>query len=569
MNYNNSSKIQFISFAILFLGALLVTKLFFVQVIHGAAYSEEANRQYISPRGNIFERGSILFTQKDGNTVSAAGLKVGYKIAIVPKNIVDGEHAYSALSQIIPIDHDSFIQKVAKKSDPYEEIAVKVSKEDADKIDALHMSGISIYEQKWRFYPSSTMAAQTIGFVGYKGDDFSGRYGLEKYYNDVLERTEENLNVNFFAEVFSNISDSLFSNGKIEGDIQTTIEPSVEDYLEQQLASVHDTYHPDAEGGIIINPKTGAIYAMSSLPNFDLNDFSGVTDPLTFSNPLAENVFEMGSVIKPLAMSAALDAGVLTAQTTYNDTGSVTLNGKKISNFDGKARGVIPMQEVLNQSLNVGMVAVEQKLGKDKLRDYFLGYGLGEKSGIDLPHEIPSLVGNLQSPRDVEYATAAFGQGIALTPLATVRAFSAMVNGGTLITPHLVQKIIYKDGGEKVPVYPTSKSKISPQTSEAISRMLVTVYDKALKGGIYKMDHYSIASKTGTAQVANPGGGGYYKDRYLHSFVGYFPAYDPQFLVFLYAVNPKGVEYASASLAEPFVNIAKFLLNYYNVSPDR
>ncbi len=563
------SRIRIISFTVILISLLIIGKLFFVQIIHGTAYADAADRQYVTPASDVFERGNIFFTSKDSELISAATLKSGFKMAIVAKNITDPESAFSALNAIVPIDHAQFIAKASKKSDPYEEIALKLSKEQADAISTLHLSGVNIFKQNWRFYPGETLASPVIGFVGYKGDDFSGRYGLERYYNDVLSRTKENLDINFFAEVFSNITNTFFESDTKEGDVVTSIEPTIQNFLDEKLQGVLDAYHSDSIGGIIMNPKTGEIYAMSHLPDFNLNDFSQVTDPLIFGNPNVENVYEMGSVIKPLAMAAALDAGVVTPQTTYNDKGFVFVDNKKINNFDFKGRGVTTMQEVLNQSLNTGMVFVAQKLGNARVRDYMLSYGIGQKTGIDLPNEIPGLVSNLKSNRDVEFATAAFGQGITITPIETIRAFSALANGGMMPVPHIVKSIQYKDGGSKMFEYPLTPTMISSKASDTITQMLITVFDKALQGGKFTMDHYSVAAKTGTAQIHDPVHGGYYDDRHLHSFFGYFPAHNPQFIIFMYTVNPKGVKYAAYSLSDPFVATVKFLIDYYNITPDR
>ena len=276
-------------------------------------------------------------------------------------------------------------------------------------------------------------------------------------------------------------------------------------------------------------------------------------------------------MVKPLIMAGALDAGVVTAETTYNDQGSVVVEKKEIFNFDKKARGSnTSMQEVLGQSLNTGMVFVEQKLGKKKLREYLLAYGIKDKTGIDLPNETSGLVsGILKSPREIEYANAAFGQGIAMTPVGLIRALASLSNGGNLVVPHLVKAIKYNDGISKEITYTTVPTKITKQTSQEITRMLVTVMDKSLKNGHAKIEHFSVAVKTGTAQIANNTSGGYYEDRHTHSFFGYFPAYDPKFIVLLYAVNPKGVLYAATTWADPFLNITKFLLNYYKIPPDR
>jgi len=489
-------------------------------------------------------------------------------LAINPEKIIDAENTYQKLSKITIIDHDDFITKANLKGDPYEEIAHRLTQKQANDISALKLGGISIFKEKWRFYPGGVLAAQTLGLVGYKGNELGGRYGLERQYDAILARNIDNPYINFFAEVFSNINETLFENKITEGEIVTTIEPQVQSFLEKKLIEVKDKYLIDSIGGIIMNPKDGSIYAFSALPSFDPNNFSQIKTVSVFSNPLVENVLEFGSVVKPLVMAAALDKGVVTADTTYNDKGSVIIEKHEIFNFDKKSRGPnTSMQEVLSQSLNTGMVFVEQKLGKVNLRDYLLAYGIKDKTGIDLPNETSGLIsGILTSPREIEYANAAFGQGIALTPIELTRALASLGNGGNLVVPHLVKEIKYNDGTSKKMIYPTIPTKISKATSEEITRMLVMVMDKGLKAGL---EHFSVAVKTGTAQVADNINGGYYTDRHTHSFFGYFPAYDPKFIVFLYATNPKEVLYAATTWTNPFIDITKFLLNYYNISPDR
>lgn len=572
---NFTSRTKIFSLGLLFFAFILISKLFLVGVVHGKSYSSLANRQYVTPSANILERGSIYFERKDGELVSAGMQAVGFKVTIDPSQIVDDEDVYQKLSTVIILDHDEFLAKSGKKKDPYEEVANRVSKEDVDKISAMKIAGVKISEEKWRFYPGGNLASHSLGFVAYKGDELGGRYGIERQYESVLSRDKDNPYVNFFAEVFSNLNKTLFEKEVKKGDIVTTIEPNVENFLEKELEVVKNKYNADAIGGIIMNPKDGSIYAISSKPDFDLNNFSKVKDASTFSNAMVENVLEFGSVVKPLVMAAALDVGVLNADTKYNDTGLVIVDKNKIiDNFDKKGRGTgTTMQDVLNQSLNTGMVFVYQQLGKQNMHDYLLSYGLDKKTGIDLPNETSGLVSNLtknlNNQREIEYANASFGQGIALTPIEMVRALASLGTGGVLVTPHIVDRIKYDNGTEKKIVYPTSKTKISKETGEEITRMLVTVMDKSLKGGLAKFEHHSVAVKTGTAQVADNVGGGYYEDRHTHSFFGYFPAYDPQFIVFLYAVNPKGVSYASVTWADPFLNITKFILNYYEVPPDR
>lgn len=570
MKSNFTLRLRIVSLVIILITFVFVGRLFLVQVVKKEVFAERADRQYVTPTDQIFERGSILFTRKDGELVSGALQISGFKLAINPNKISNIENTYEKLNAIVPLDKEDFLAKANKKDDPYEDVTNHLNKKQADIISSLKLPGIEMHKEKWRFYPGNNTASHSLGFVGYQGDSLGGRYGLERKYDEVLSRDKDNPYINFFAEVFTDLNDNLFKDKVKKGDIVTTIEPNVEAFLEKEILAVKAKYNADQIGGIIMNPRDGSIYAVSSKPDFNLNDFRSVEDISVFRNPMVENVLEFGSIVKPLVMASALDAKVLKPTTTYTDNGFVTVEGKQIYNFDKKGRGAnTSMQDVLNQSLNTGMVFAYKKLGKEKFRDYMLSYGIKEKTNIDLPNETGSLISNLYSPRELEYANASFGQGIALTPFQMIRALASLANGGNLVTPHFVTKIKYDDSTFKDIVYETKPTKISPETSREITNMLVTVMDKSPKGGTAKIERHSIGVKTGTAQVARPDGKGYYEDRNTHSFFGYFPAYDPKFIVLLYAVNPKGSQYASITWADPFLNIAKFLLNYYEVPPDR
>lgn len=564
-------RIRILTTVVLFLTLILIGRLYQLQVLNHDVYLEKAERQYVHTVEELYDRGSIYFTTKENEYVSAATIRSGFLLAVDPSQINDADSIYQLLKDYISVDKETFINRATLPERTYVEIESSLNADTAKAIENLDITGVYIYRNQWRYYPGGTLGARTVGFVGYdnSGKKLLGVYGLERHYDEILSRENQHMSVNFFAELFTNISSIVFDNTpRRHGNIVTTIEPTVARMLQKELQETNNTWNSKLTGGIVINPKTGEIYALDAVPTFDLNDRSeaGIED---FQNPLVEDVYEMGSIIKPLTMAAGLDSGAVSRYTTYYDAGHIDLDTFTIRNYDGRGRGTVSMQEVLNQSLNTGVAFVVDTMGKDRFRKYFMDLKIGSETGIDLPNETYGLISNLNSPRDVEYATASFGQGIALTPIATVRALSTLGNGGKLITPHLVKRIEYDDGTYKEVEFPDGEQVFKTSTSEEITRMLVTVVDNALKGGTVALPDYTIAAKTGTAQIADHVNGGYYDDKFLHSFFGYFPAYDPQFLVFLYTVEPKNARYASETLTDPFMKVAKFLINYYSVPPDR
>ena len=570
MKESERKKTQLILGAFIAAGLIFAAKLYAVQILHGDEFSARAERQYAQPEQTLWNRGSIFFSAKGGEAVSAAGLREGFTIAMVPKQMTEPEAAFDALAPFLEVSREKFLAQANRQDDPYEEIARRVLPETARAIEKMGTPGISLYRDRWRFYPGGKLAAHLLGFVGFQGDEFGGRYGLERYYDDALRRRPGSLYDNFFAELFSGVREAATGAVESAGDIVSSIEPTAQSFLEETLRALREKFGAAQGGGIIMEPQSGAIFALAAAPTFDPNDFRAENDTAIFSNPLVESVFEMGSIIKPLTLAAGLDAGVISATSTYRDRGFLTLDGKTISNFDGKGRGTVPIQEVLNQSLNTGAATVALWLGHARFRDYMLRFGLGEETGIDLPGESAGLTDNLKSGRDIEIATASYGQGIALTPIQTIRALAALANGGKIVTPHIATKINYRLGvSRRIGDGGAPKQVIAQKSAEEITRMLVRVVDEALLSGAYRLEHWSVAAKTGTGLIAKPSGGGYYTDRFFHSFFGYFPAYEPRFIVFLFLNEPQGVVYASHTLTEPFMEIAKFLINYYEIPPDR
>jgi len=562
------SRIIIVAFAIV--AVFLLLRLYIVQVVNAESYRNRAENQYVSPALSGEDRGDIFFTTKDGRESYAATMDSGFRVAIKPDRIEDADELFTLLSGILEIDKERFFASAAKKDDPYEEVAFRVDKDTANAIAKLNREEIVLASERWRIYPADSQAAHVLGFVGFEGNARRGQYGLERQWESTLALDESSLYVNFFAEIFANIR-SFAANGSPngQGDLVTSIEPSVQQKLESVLAGVESDYSGKQIGGIVMDPQTGAIIAMAVRPTFNPNTFNEEKGTSVFANSLVESVFEMGSIMKPLTVAAGLDSGAITPETTYRDLGSVEKSGQRISNFDGKARGRVNMQEVLNQSLNTGAVFIVDEMGKEAFARYVKAFGLGERTQVDLPNEAKGLIQALDSGIDLDYASASFGQGIATTPIAMTRALAALANGGELVNPHVVEKVRYQSGLVNEPWQRQSRRVISPETSETITRMLVRVYDEALLGGVLKKDRHSLAAKTGTAQIARQDGDGYYDDRIFHSFFGYFPAYDARFIIFLYVLEPQGVSYASQTLSRPFDDLAQFIINTYDIPPDR
>ena len=557
-------------FAIVLAGAaLIIARLFFLQVVSGEYYKTQASRQQNFSQILTPRRGEIYLSDRKGNLLSLASTKEGYLLFINPQKIKEPEAVLAKLNPLVPLERENFLKRAAKTGDPYEVVAHRLGRAAALAIEELEIEGVGIVPEEWRTYPLKSLAAHVVGFLGYKDDELIGRYGLEHYFEDELRGNDGYLDADLSAGgVLLELGKNLFEPPEEGHDLVLTIDPNVQVFFEKKLKSIQEKWNPSRGGGIILDPQTGKILALAAFPSFDPNTYGETQDLATFINPMVENIFEFGSVFKPLTMAAALNERVLTPQTTYFDKGYLILDGYKIENFDQKGRGETTMQKVLEESLNTGAAFAAGKLGKENMRKYFTAYGLGEKTGVELPGEVAGNLSNLSSKRDVEYATASFGQGVSATPLEFARAIAALANGGKLMKLYLVERIV-RPGREDVITEPeVVREVLTPETSETISKMLVKVVDDALLGGTVKFKRFTAAAKTGTAQIPLKDAKGY-SEEYLHSFFGWAPGFDAKFLVFLYMEKPQGVRYASQSLGPSWAEITQFLLTYYEIPPDR
>ena len=305
---------------------------------------------------------------------------------------------------------------------------------------------------------------------------------------------------------------------------------------------------------------------MVSSPSFDSNNYSEYQLG-DFINRNVQELFEPGSSFKPITMSAALDTGAVTPETTYTDTGTVQFGTYTIKNFNEKANGIQTMRQVLEHSLNTGVIFAENKTGDDKFLNYVVDFGFGQKTGIDMPGEISGNISNLYSGRKINFATASFGQGIAVTPLQLINSYSAIANGGKLMRPYIVKEIIRPDGTKIETQSKIIGTPITEKTSQKMKSILVDVVEKGFDKA--RIKGYDLAGKTGTAQIPAQGGGYLEDNQFIHNFVGFAPAYAPQFVIFIKMDKPEGIKFAADSLSPVFGDMARYLIRYFNIPPTK
>jgi len=337
--------------------------------------------------------------------------------------------------------------------------------------------------------------------------------------------------------------------------------------VEKTLKNIDEKFDSEYSIAIIMKPESGEIIAMSDSRTIDFN-----TTKKYYINPFVENKYEFGSIFKPVVASIGLETKSIDKNFSYNDKGCVQVLNYSICNYDKEGRGEnTNLQKIITDSLNTGMVEIEKKIGHKAFFNFLLESGFGEETGIDLFDEVSTNFSSLSNFNDVNFATASFGQGISFTPMGISRVLASLANDGYLIDPHIIQRIEY---GNLIPdtVFKSSKERIfSENTNKIMKDMLIIRTDKTDSWKPFVNKDYSVAAKTGTAQMANLEGG-YYEDKYLHSFFGFFPANtkaEDRYMILIFTKNPKDVTYSYKTLTEPFYNIMNFLISYYDIKPDR
>lgn len=540
------SKVRALILFVIFLlfGAGIFMRLFSLQIKNFNTYQLRAASQQV--RNKEFRRGNIFAQDKDGNFFLVGTIKKFTRLYAIPSHIPSGREKgiAHALWMKLGVSEEEIMEDLLKKNDPYVPLKDALSNEEKESIKELinaFPEGLKLEEYKDRFYPYANLASHALGFIGFNGNERTGLYGLEKYYNKELERGDV--------------------------DIFLTIDLFLQQQAQKTLEELIERFNSPAGSIIIMRPHDGAILAMASKPDFNPNIYSQTENISDFLNPAIQKVFEPGSIVKPVTMASGIETGNITPNTTFVDKGFVKKGSYIIKNAGEKSYGKRTMTEVLELSINTGAIFVEEKVGQKDFLSTLERFGFGEKTGVDLPGELPGDITNLDSKRPINFATASFGQGISTTPLQIITALNSIANGGKLVKPYIAKAMKYSDGSLVETKPYVKRLAIRKETAAKLTAMMAEVVQKGYSKKA-QVPGYAIAGKTGTAQISNPRGG-YLEIMTIHSFIGFAPAFDPAFIVLIKLDQPLGIRFASDSIAPYFSQLAQYILQYYTILPEK
>lgn len=559
----------------------IIAKLFQWQVLNSEKMSILAENQHFITFQIPALRGEIL----DEDKTPLVKNEVGYLLYANLKNINQSKEKIAREIAKIIINKDSDgknkdllmseeirIKNIIDTKDAiWVPLAHKISVEAKNQIEKLNIKGLGFEEEKKRFYPEGSMSAHLLGFVGkdINGND-KGYFGLEGYYDLQLRGKDGKLRQEKDAFgrpiIFGETDEIKTKNGRT---LVTTIDKSVQLIIEKYLKEGMEKWGAKSGSVTVMDPKSGAILGTASFPSYDPAKFDDYKNNL-YENPLVGETFEPGSIIKPIIMSMALQEKKVKPNTRCPKcSGPRRIGEYEISTFNNQYHPNLTMTEVLENSDNTGMVYVGDLLGKETMYNYLIKYGFGEQTGIDLEEEETGTVKPLDKLYPIDAATTTFGQGIAVTQVQMIKAFAVIANGGYLIKPYVVQKII--DQNREINVKPDlGKRILNNEVAKVLSEMLVNVTNKSplhfprdLVPGLNK---YKISSKSGTAQI--PLFGHYDPTKTIGSVVGFAPTENPKFLILVRLIEPTARPWGSDTAGPIFFNITKDLLTYYGINPE-
>lgn len=552
-------RVDLVLFSIFLFGVIVIGRLAYIQIIQGSTYKALAKGQQRIFRPVLGDRGNIFLHNKNSLVLLATD-KEGEFCYLSPKKIKDKEQVAEKLSDVLGLSSYQILNRINHKGSLFEVIKHNLTKEEIQKLKKLNLDGVYLGSETLREYPLGSLAGKVVGFVG---PDGKGQYGIEGYWQKYLSGKE--------GYPFSEKVNRLPQRGS---DLVLTIDYNIQYQAKRLLEQAHKDFNIKSGQIIVMDPQTGKVIAMSSFPDFNPNRYYKYIqkdDLDSFQNSSVQKLFEPGSMFKTFTMAAAIDQGKITPNTSYVDKGFVKFNGYTIHNYGMRAWGKRTMTEVLEKSINTGAVFAESQISHKVFLNYIKRFGFFSKTGIDLQGESFSTNEGLKNGREIHFATAAFGQGIEMTPINLIRAYCAIANGGRLLKPYVVEEI-RKSNGEIIKMKPVvmGDNIISRKTASQLTAMLVSAVENGFCKNA-KISGYYVAGKTGTAQIPFASLGidkrGYSKETW-QSFAGFAPAFNPKFVILVKLDNPSAstAEYSAVPI---FQKLAKYIIEYWQIPPDR
>jgi len=559
-------RVYVLFFLIFTFAGVIFFRLYFLQVYAFDYYKKLADNQHSILRDIFPQRGEIFL--QDSDSLYPVAVDKDSKMAYaVPREMFDSAGVAKALSSILGLDENDIRGKLSKSDDMYEVLKHRLSDDEVAKLNDSKLEGVHLSDEAFRYYPAGNLASQVLGFVGWRENGLGGRYGVENYFDTQLaghpgQLSQDKSNSGFWIPTGDkNIIPAENGDGMV-----LTIDHIIQYETEKILKSAIVKFSAQRGTIIVMEPGTGRIMAMASYPDFNPNNYQG-EDMASFRNLAVSDPYECGSIFKTITLASAIDAGRISPDTTFVDTGVVSEAGYSIRNANFKAYGKQTMTQVLDMSINTGAIFAQQKLGNANFLDYAKRFGFGSQTGIELPGESAGNLANLKNFRtDINFFTASFGQGITVTPIQMVAAYNALASGGKLMKPEIVEKVIHPDGAQEEIAPQEVRSVVTQQTADEIATMLRSVVVNG-EGKMADVPGYLVGGKTGTAQVASSDAKGYQEGQNIGSFAGFAPVDNPRFTVLVRIDNPKGVDWAESSAAPTWGELMKFLLNYKNIQP--
>lgn len=509
-------------------------------------------------RGKIFDVNNNVLVDNEP-TIS---------IYAIPNQIKDKSKTSTVLSKYIDMSEDEIYQKISKRASSvtFHPYGRKISYEDSSKISKENLEGIYLIQDTLRTYPYNEYMASLLGFVGIDNIGFAG---IENYYNSYLKGKDGSLSYMMDAKggLFSNKYYTLES--PVSGlNLKLTLDLNIQNILERELSNAYLGYSASEVVGIIINPNNGEILAIGNRPTYNNNNYQDYPQDIYNRLLPVYNSFEPGSTFKAMTFAAALNEGLIDMhKDTYYDKGYEIVSGQRIKSWKKGGHGLQTYLEVLQNSSNPGFVQISRKLGNEKMYEYVKNFGFLEKTGVDIQGENKGVFFSYDNFHELECATTSFGQGISVTAIQLVSAFSSVINGGYLYTPRIAKALISNQNETIYEFEPQLKRQvISNETSEKMRYALECVVAKGSGRKAY-VDGYRIGGKTGTAQIAE---NGVYKDgSYILSFIAGAPMNDPKVVVYFSIKEPKGViQYGGTTVGPIIQRIMSEVLDYLEVEKD-